>query len=784
MPPRLRPPFVPVKSFFLGSALRGAFLLLALVRLPVPLFAAQVAPPDVLIINSYAPGYEWSDEMLRGLRAELAKSFPEFEPVIQYLDFRRFPDPQRESWLLEDIGHKCRVRPPRLIITLDDPAFDFVLRHRERLGGHIPVVFGGVNHFVPAMIAGRHAITGVAEESDFSGTFSLIHALRPQARHVLVIGNQTVSSREKRRGFDEHAPQFARGLDFEHYDTWTNAQLIERVANLPADWVGLILDVTRDAAGENNYNNPDFSSALAQRASVPLFLTSRPPGDNDWSRYEWDGIGGGMVVADLHGRKVAELAQRVLNGESADAIPVVPHTPQKLEVDYRQMERFGLSPDLLPPGTVVINRPETLYRIDRSRLIQAGVVVLLLCGVIAVLSVNILQRRRAERVLRQTEERLRAAQKLEAVGLLAGGVAHDFNNILQVIRGHAEFLKEAVAGLPQAREDVAVIRDAATRASQLTQQLLAFSRRQPLSAEALDPSELVAGVVKMLRRTIGEHIELETRLLPVPVRLVADRSQLEQVLINLCVNARDALTEGGRITISLAVTEEEVAGGPPEAEMAPGPRLQLSVEDNGHGMTAEVRERLFEPFFTTKALGKGTGLGLAVVYGIVRQHGGTISVSSEPGRGTTFRILLPMGRAETPPATQPVEVAPAKGEGTILLAEDDPHVRSVAIRFLEHAGYRVIAAADGIEAEQLIRRHHAELRLAVLDVLMPKRNGRQVYDMIRKEHPGLRVLFCSGYSAEMLPPGSAPDSQFELLHKPYTYEELVARVQRTLRVAR
>jgi signal transduction histidine kinase len=755
--------------------LPGGWWLLLCLWWPVRMFAE---PPDVLIIHSYAPGYEWSDDMLKGVLTTFHETDAEFEPIILFLDYRRFPDPQREAWLLADIIHKCRARPPRLIITLDNPAFDFALKHRARLGADIPLVFGGVYRVTPHMIAGQRAITGVSEESDFSGSFALIRALRPQARRVLVIGNQTVSSQEKRRVFEEHAGEHAGRFAFEYYENWTNAQLVERVASLSDEWVGLILDVTRDAAGENNYNNPEFSQALATRSSVPLFLTARPPGDNDWSQFSWDGIGGGMVDAQVHGATVGAIALRVMRGEDAGTIPVVEHSPQTLEVDYRQMERFGLSLDLLPPGTQVINRPQTYYQINRSRIIQAGVLLLFLCLVIAVLSVNILRRKRAERALSQTEERLRSAQKLEAVGLLAGGVAHDFNNILQIIRGHTEFLRESVANLPEAREDVATIRDAAERATQLTRQLLAFSRKQPLRIEPFDPSELVTGLVKMLRRVLGEHIELRTSLLPAPVMLVADKGQIEQVLLNLCVNARDAMPEGGRITVSLRLLDSGEAD--EQQEVRPGPHLELTVSDNGQGMPPEVKARLFEPFYTTKTMGKGTGLGLAVVYGIVRQHGGSISVTSAPGQGSTFRIVLPLGQAPAAPASRPPAPVPAQGQGTILLAEDDEQVRKVAIRFLENGGYRVLAACDGQEAEDIIRRHHGQIRLAILDVLMPRRNGRQIYDYIRQYHPGIRVLFCSGYSAEMLPPGAAPDTDFELLRKPYTLEELLTRVQRVL----
>jgi len=736
--------------------------------------------PDVLILNSYAPNYQWSDDELAGLLAVVRTRFREFEPVIEYLDFKRFIEPEREVWLLEDVAHKCRVRPPRLIITLDNAAFDFALKYRVRLGADVPIIFGGVNRFTPDMIAGQTRITGVSEESDFAGTFELIRRLTPAAQHILVISNQTESGLESRKAFETFAPHYAGRYRFEFFDRWTNAELIERVATLPDGWVGLILDVTRDAEGNSNYNNADFTQSLSSRARVPVFLTSRPPGNNDWSIYPWDGIGGGLVVAEVHGAKVGELALRVLSGEDINSIPVVRHSPERMEVDYRQMRRFGFPLDRLPPGTQVINAPVNFYQVNRSRLVLAGVVLLLLCAIIVALSLNILWRHRAERALRRAEEQVRSSQKLEAIGLLAGGVAHDFNNILQVIQGHAAFLKESLAGLVQPREDVEIIQGAAERASQLTRQLLAFSRKQPLNPQPFDPEALVADMVKMFRRVLGEHIAVQVTPLAEPCTLVADRGQIEQVLLNLCVNARDAMPAGGRILIELRQTRLEATDDDALRDLTPGLHLVLTVSDTGCGMPPEVLGRLFEPFFTTKAPGKGTGLGLSVAYGIVRQHGGSIRVYSEVGKGSVFKVFLPMSVSTASPAADGPAVNFPQGAGTILLAEDDPQVRSLATRFLGENGFRVLVASDGQEAQALIEQHHAAIQLAVLDVLMPVQNGRQVFDFIRGHYPRIRVLFCSGYSAEMLPAEIAPDAGLALINKPYSRHQLLSQVHRLL----
>jgi signal transduction histidine kinase len=720
--------------------------------------------------------------MFAGVVSKLRHEFKDIEPVVLYLDARRFPAAERDSWLLADVRHKMSVRPPRLIVTLDNAAFDFALRHRSSLGPTVPIVFGGLNRFVPEMIAGVPQITGVSEESDFSGTFRLIRAFRPNAKRVLVLSNQSPSAVESRRVFESFAPRYADRYRFEYYDTWTNAELFARLKTLTDEWVALVLDVTRDAAGTDNYNNTAFYENMARQPRVPVFINSRPPGRRNVQEEPWDTIGGGLVAAELHGATVGELAVRVLKGETASAIPVVRYSPQRLEVEYVQMKRLGIPLDAVPPEAVVNNAPAKTVAIERGRIVQVAVALVVLTIIIVVLSANIIARRRAERALRRAEEQIRASQKLEAVGLLAGGVAHDFNNILQAIRGHASFLHEALAATAQHQEleDVKVIESAAERAARLTRQLLAFSRKQPLRMERVDPNGLVKEMATMLRRLLGEHIDLQFVELPEPCALAADRSQLEQVILNLCVNARDAMPTGGRIRIEL----KRVNIGPEDlvevADLAPGPHLVITVSDTGPGMSAEVRQRIFEPFFTTKGTGKGTGLGLAVVYGVVRQHGGTINVYSEEGKGSVFRIMLPMRDAsETAPEALPSAALP-RGAGVVLLAEDDEQVRRFSERVLTHNGFRVLAAVDGHEALALVEQHGANIRLAVLDVLMPRVSGKQVYEHLRTRHPGVRVLFCSGYSAEMLPAEFAPGDGCAILNKPYTSRELLAQVHRLL----
>ena len=382
---------------------------------------------------------------------------------------------------------------------------------------------------------------------------------------------------------------------------------------------------------------------------------------------------------------------------------------------------------------------------------------------------------------RRLEEQFRQAQKMEAVGQLAGGIAHDFNNILTAILGTCQLLEREMPGETRSLQDVREIRKAALRAADLTRQLLAYSRRQVLAPKVLDLNVVVSGLDTMLRRVLGEDVELITTLATGLGMVRADPGQIEQVILNLVVNARDAMPEGGRLTIATSNLKLDATAALDLPGAAPGAYVALEVTDSGTGMPPEVRGHLFEPFFTTKEVGKGTGLGLATVYGIVKQSSGFISVTTEVGQGTSFRIHLPRVAAEASRAApQPSAPGPLSGTETVLLAEDEDAVRQLCQRSLEREGYTVLAAVDGREALSRGEQHHGIIHLLVTDVVMPGIGGRELAQRLCRLRPGLRVLFMSGYPGEAVvqPGGMAAGVPF--LQKPFMPEELVRKAREVL----
>ena len=393
---------------------------------------------------------------------------------------------------------------------------------------------------------------------------------------------------------------------------------------------------------------------------------------------------------------------------------------------------------------------------------------------------DVTERKEAEEERERLEAQLRQAQKMEAVGQLAGGIAHDFNNLLQVILGHLELVQNDMGPEFPSHQEIEEARTAGEKAAELTRQLLAFSRRQVIQPVNLDLNELVHGLLKMIGRLIGEDIELRfvsgRRLGVVHV----DKGQIEQVLMNLCVNARDAMPKGGTLIIeteNVTIGDEYCRAHPWATE---GRYVLLSVTDTGHGMDALTRSQIFEPFFTTKGIGKGTGLGLATAYGIVRQHNGLIHVYSEPGMGTAFKIYLPIVDRPAQSVGPKLEARVEGGTEVVLVAEDEEKVRELVIRILREAGYTVLAARDGEEALRLVEEHSSSIALAILDVMMPKLGGRDVMERVQHKYPHIRFLFSSGYSENAIHTNFVIKEGLNLISKPYRGSDLLRAVRRVL----
>ena len=391
---------------------------------------------------------------------------------------------------------------------------------------------------------------------------------------------------------------------------------------------------------------------------------------------------------------------------------------------------------------------------------------------------DISEQKRAEEKLRQSEEQLRQSQKLEAVGQLAGGVAHDFNNLLTVISGYSDLVLNDLNPSDKNRSKIEEVKRAAQRAASLTRQLLAFSRKQVLQPTYFNLNSLVLDMGKMLQRLIGENIELTTSGEDAPVH--ADPGQMEQVVMNLVVNARDAMPEGGKITVETGRIDVDEAYASMHLNVKPGRYVLLAVSDTGLGIDAETRKHIFEPFFTTKELGKGTGLGLSTVYGIVKQSGGDIWLYSEVGKGTSFKIYLPIApESQDQAQTQSIASLP-KGTETILIVEDDSQIRQLAFDCLTQHGYSVWSAANGVEALNLIEHASTQVDLILTDVVMPQMSGRELAERINTHQPTTKILFMSGYTNDAIIKHGVLDAGTWFIQKPFALDDLAQRVREVL----
>ena len=483
-------------------------------------------------------------------------------------------------------------------------------------------------------------------------------------------------------------------------------------------------------------------------------------------------------------------AERIFGWSENEALgAALPFVPAEMQAEFLALRRRALLGE-------AFTEPELhRRRADGSPIVVSASISPLrrtdgtIYGIMSIL-MDVTERKAAEETrerLTIVEEQLRQSQKMEAVGRLAGGVAHDFNNLLTAISGYSDLLLHRLPDDSTLRRDVEEIRKAGDRAAVLTRQLLAFSRHQVLQPMVLDMNSMVTNMGQMLRRLIGEEIDLATDLDPSLARVKADPGQIEQVLVNLAVNARDAMPDGGRITIATANAKLSPAYAAANPEVRPGPYVLLSVADTGHGMSDETQAHLFEPFFTAKERGKGTGLGLATVYGIVQQSGGHIRVNSAAERGSTFLIYLPWVEASEDGARaedRRLLPRPSPGTETVLLAEDEEAVRRLAREILAGNGYKVLEAGNGREALLLSEAHRGEIHLLLTDVAMPKMSGRELTEQIRPLRPDLRILYMSGYTDDAILLHGFLEDGIPYLQKPFTPDGLARKVREVLDSAR
>ncbi|MBI5676006.1 MAG: PAS domain S-box protein [Nitrospirae bacterium] len=394
---------------------------------------------------------------------------------------------------------------------------------------------------------------------------------------------------------------------------------------------------------------------------------------------------------------------------------------------------------------------------------------------------DITERKQTEEEKLKLEAQLRHAQKMEAVGTLAGGIAHDFNNILNVIIGYGTMLLDRIGDDPLSKEQMKEVLTAAERAANLTRGLLAFSRKQAVEVKPLNVNELILGIQKMLVRMIRENIDFRLNLTDMPLIVLADAGQIEQILMNLAANAKDAMPEGGHLTITTGMQELDDEYVEAYGYGKPGMYALITVTDTGHGMDTETQNKIFEPFFTTKGIGEGTGLGLAVSYGIIKQHNGYIKVYSEPGHGAEFKIYLPLIE-ESAALAKEIETPDALkgGNETILVAEDDASLRNLARIVLESYGYSVITSEDGEDAITKFMENRDKIQLVILDMIMPKKNGKEACEAIRKESPGIKILFASGYSMDNIKTSELTEAGFDFILKPVVPKDFLKKVREVL----
>jgi signal transduction histidine kinase/CheY-like chemotaxis protein len=712
----------------------------------------------VLVLNSYHETYSWSDRVMNGVKSVFAGE--DVELFISYMDTKHISSEEYFSQLRQLYALKFRLVKFDAIVSSDDNALNFLLDHRNDLFPGVPVFFCGINDFSPEILEGRRRFTGITESYDVQGTVEMMLQLHPATKQIVTITDETISGQAFLNRIERAEPAFANKIKFTNLHNTEPEALCEILESLPPDALVLWAIYIRTPDGR----------ALSSSASIRLITdAAKVPVYCVWDVVGFGVVGGKITSPEFQGTAAAGLALRYLRGEDVTDLPVE-GSPLDYVFDYQVLKTFGITETALPAGSVIRNRPYSIYDDHKMVIWSVLAVVILELTIILSLIHYIMQRRQAESKLASAREQLAQGRKLEAIGQLAGGVAHDFNNVLASIGGAAEVLE--VSAREKDRKYIEMILELTDRASRLTAKLLAFGRKGNVLLEPTDLHRTIANTVDILKVSLRKNITIKTELKAAYSIVMADEPQITNILLNLGINAEHAMESGGEFSVATSIVSlDRRACSESGFKLRPGRFFCMDVGDSGTGIAEENLDKVFEPFFTTRELGKGTGLGLASVYGSIIEHKGAITVESQVGEGTQFRILLPITEQLELPVG--IDLNHHRGSGQlILLADDEQLVRNTSSKMLTDLNYHVVLATNGEEAVDIYKKRGNEIDLIILDVVMPKISGRKAYEQISAIDEKVKVIFTSGFTGGEAVGELAAGVNTAFLRKPYRTQDL------------
>jgi len=768
--------------------LRLFFILLIFIVEASSLFSVQNEKQQILVLNSFFKGLKWSDKEMYGIESFFNEKKFQGNIFIEYLGFT-FIEPTEDyySILADFFEKKYKQKKIDLIISTDDYALIFLVKYYNKLFPGIPIVFCGVSKSKENLIPKNNDFMGIYDEIDLKKNLSLASSLFPETKNFIFINARTTIYENYTEKLKILEPEFSK-IQFHYLTDLNKDSLIKKINNYDSRSIVFPISYGQDTSVFMPFELA--TESISKRISIPMM--------SFWDDVLNHGVlGGHMLSGEQQGRYAAELAYNILTSNNHNYPDVSDEIQSTLFFDYNYLARFDLNISALPFGANIINIPESFYQRHKEIILPVIFILFVFLLLIILLYLNILKRKRIENELIQNQKKLNLScvsletalnelktsreinmhqERLRSLGQLAGGIAHDFNNILSIILGHASLLERRIPDDANIKKKVDAITKATKRGASLVKQLLTFARKNEPVLESVLVNGIIEEIAKLMQETFPKTINIKVYVDDSP-SIIADATQIHQIILNLCVNARDAMLSGGDLIISAGVTRgDRIRAKFPIA--IEDEYLKIVVSDTGIGMDEITMQRIYEPFFTTKEKGKGTGLGLALVFSIVENHNGFIDVESSIGKGTVFSIYLPIpkktaGVLITSPETYENIL---KGSGTILIVEDEELLREFVKEVLESNGYDVICAVDGLSGLQLFSSNKERIKAVISDIGLPKLSGDDLFKRISAINPNTPVVLASGFFDPSVKLNLYESGAKHFIQKPYSVNEILKKM--------